>query len=416
MTASGQNVVVIMMDRMIGAYIPYIFTEHPEFVSQFDGFSYYPNTISFGVATNTGSPSLYGGYEYTPDKLNERSDELLKDKHNEALKVLPTIFADNGWYVTVGDPPYVNYEWIADTSIFDDNPDIHAYNFARSVKDDSLKESGEELEERLNRNFFCYGLMRTLPYFLQPAVYSNGSYNHFYTGSVNENLNGNFIRHRLVLSSLSDYTCITDSSQNCFAFLENETTHEVCLLSDERFEGPVVVQNKALYLDTEEDYKHYQCNVEACILLGQWFDYLRENNIFDNTRIIIVADHGYGLNNIDELLVMDLGFDAEWANPVLMVKDFNQKGFTINSDFMTNADTPYLALDGVIEDPVNPFTGNPITAEDKSVDQLIYVSHKWNTITNNGTRFKDPEGYWLLVHDNIWDDDNWSKLDGEPDT
>ena len=258
--------------------------------------------------------------------------------------------------------------------------------------------------------------MRTLPYCLQPVVYSKGSYNHFYSGSGDGNLNGNFIRHRLVLSSLGEYTRISDNSQNCFFILDNETTHEVCLLSDERYEGPVVVQDKVMYLDDEEDYKHYQCNVEACRLLGQWLDYLRENNIYDNTRIIIVADHGYGLNNFDELLVMDLDFDAEWANPVLLVKDFNKDGFTVNNDLMTNADTPFLALDGVIADPVNPFTGNPITPKDKSGDQLVYVSHKWNTITNHGTQFKDPDGYWVLVHDNIWDDDNWSRLEGEPDT
>ena len=103
MTSTGKNVVVLMMDMMIGSYIPYVFTEHPELVNQFDGFTYYPNTISFGPRTNMGSPALFGGYEYTPARLNERSNELLKDKHNEALRVLPTMFSNEGWDVTVSD-------------------------------------------------------------------------------------------------------------------------------------------------------------------------------------------------------------------------------------------------------------------------------------------------------------------------
>ena len=174
---------------------------------------------------------------------------------------------------------------------------------------------------------------------------------------------------------------------------------------------PPVVNNVPMYLDDEEDYKHYQCAAEACIQLGKWLDFLRENNLYDNTRIIIVADHGQGLSNFDELLVVDLGFDAEWVNPVLLVKDFGEKEFKTSYDFMTNADAPYLALTGVIKDPVNPYTNKPITAADKSKEQLIYISHEFNPIVNNGTKYKDPDAYWLTVKDNIWDDRNWKRYD-----
>ena len=35
--------------------------------------------------------------------------------------------------------------------------------------------------------------------------------------------------------------------------------------------------------------------------LGDWFDYLRANNLYDNTRIIIVSDHGHASGKFDEL-------------------------------------------------------------------------------------------------------------------
>ena len=41
------------------------------------------------------------GYEYTPVELNKRSDELLVDKQNEALKVMPVLFersSDTHWH------------------------------------------------------------------------------------------------------------------------------------------------------------------------------------------------------------------------------------------------------------------------------------------------------------------------------
>jgi arylsulfatase A-like enzyme len=170
-------------------------------------------------------------------------------------------------------------------------------------------------------------------------------------------------------------------------------------------------------MDMESDYltyAAYESSMEVCISLGKWFDYLRENGIYDNTRIIIVADHGNGLGQFDSLLVDDLGFDVQAVNPVLLVKDFNSTGFTVSDEFMTNADTPTLAFGGIFENPINPFTQNPIYQDIKSGDLNIYVSENVNIYTNNGARFYDPDAYWLTVHDNIYDDENWSLYPGEP--
>ena len=92
LSKDGQNVLVIMLDRAMGEYVPYIINEKPHLKESFDGFTYYNNVVSFGGHTNFGSPALMGGYEYTPVELNKRDDESLADKHNEALKVLPVLF------------------------------------------------------------------------------------------------------------------------------------------------------------------------------------------------------------------------------------------------------------------------------------------------------------------------------------
>ena len=73
---------------------------------------------------------------------------------------------------------------------------------------------------------------------------------------------------------------------------------------------------------------------------------------------------------------------------------------------MTNADTPYLALKDVIEDPVNPYTGNPITNEDKYGDLLLFNSTEWEVDKNNGTTYLP--GYWYSVKDDLWNKDNWT--------
>ena len=439
MTTTGQNVVVIMMDRMLSPYLPYIFNERPDVAAQFDGFTYYPNTISYGKHTNLGAPAVFGGYEYTPMAMNARSDELLVDKHNEALRMMPELFSDNGWNVTVGDPSYANYNWITDVSIYDYNENINAYQMSGvlNVTNELLVTHGDEFETRLNRNLFCFGLMKIMPYFMQPIIYSEGSYDYInfsYEGYVSTDYigNTNHVQYGIMESCLQEYTVLQDlddlleissDPQNCFFMLANGTTHEHTLLVEPEYTPAVFVDNTeydlahedrftldgvTMHMDTPEHYAQYEAHMAACIALGNWFDYLRANGLYDNTRIIIVADHGCRyLEQFDDLLVEDPEFDALCVNPILLVKDFNATGYTVSYDLMSNADTPYLEVNGVISDPVNPFTGNPIEETDKSGEQIIYNSDAFNTLTNNGYVFEDPEGYWLSVRDNIWDDENW---------
>ncbi|MBR4556867.1 MAG: YidC/Oxa1 family membrane protein insertase [Clostridiales bacterium] len=441
MTTTGKNVVVLMMDKMNSSNIPYIFNERPDVAAQFDGFIYYPNTVSFGKYTNFGTPSLFGGYDYTPARINARSDESLESKQNEALLVMPVIFSENGWKVTVADPSYAGYQWKPDLSIYDQYEGINAYHMSGVFNErvPVLASTGEEMEERLNRNLFCYGFMKTLPYLLQPIAYTDGEY--FYLNLVNMSYTGNsqhiqngysewHMQEHAALDALSDVTTITDDPVNCFFVMSNGSTHDICLLQEPEYTSVPYVDNtefdaahedrftldgKTLRMDTDfRNYSDYECSMEACITLGKWFDYLRENGLYDNTRIIIVADHGFGQCQVEDLLVKDINFDAQAFNPVLLYKDFNSTGFTVCSDLMTNADTPSLALYDIVDDPINSFTGNPIFQDMKSGDLLIYSSENLNVYTNRGNTFVDPDGFWLTVHDNIYDDENWTRLPGEP--
>ena len=175
LSKNGKNVVVLMLDRGISEYIPYIMQEKPDLKKQFDGFTFYSNTISFGGSTNFGTPGLYGGYEYTPIENNRRSDETLVSKQNEALKVMPVLFSQNGYDVTVCDPTYANYTWIPDLSIYDEYPDIKTYNTMGAYSD---VDETEGLVKSNKRNFFAFSLTKIAPLFAQPTLYEDGKYNH----------------------------------------------------------------------------------------------------------------------------------------------------------------------------------------------------------------------------------------------
>ena len=90
-----------------------------------------------------------------------------------------------------------------------------------------------------------------------------------------------------------------------------------------------------------------------------------------------------------------------------MVKDFDSREFTTDMQLMTVGDVPELAMDGLIEQPVNPFTGNPVRSIDKNGTRLtIFSSDEWSATPGNTF----PAGEWYAVHDDILDAGNWEKL------
>lgn len=89
-----------------------------------------------------------------------------------------------------------------------------------------------------------------------------------------------------------------------------------------------------------------------------------------------------------------------------MVKDFNAKEFSVSEEFMTNGDVPTLATEGIIVDPVNPFTGKTINSSEKTAhDQYVFVSEEWHVGSNNGNVYLP--GLWLSVQKDMRDKNNW---------
>lgn len=426
LSVNGKNVIVIMMDRSIGYFLPFIMAERPELQEQFDGFTFYPNTVSFGSKTNEGSPALFGGYEYTPERINEREDITLASKHNEALRLMPVLFAEAGYRVTVVDPPYAGYQTIPDLDIYEDYPEIRAWHAENMLP---LADDFSESEAIINRsrNFFCYSIFRTAPLFLQPALYSKGTYNKADTLlSFDDMLTAHrdveaFQKAYNVLVSLPEMTA-ADSGSSTFFIMDNRTTHEPTLLQLPDYTLTSQVDNtpyetlpvtrtsadgRTLLLDDEVRETHYHINMAAFIALGAWMDNLKENGVYDNTRIIIVSDHGHPMGYETMKFGSEDYEDVLTFNPVLLVKDFDSRGFSADETFMTNADTPTLAFAGLIDTPVNPATGNPVTDEDKTGREIL-IKHTeiWDIKLNNGDDFL-PGDWYCLTGEDIFDTGAW---------
>ena len=445
LSTEGQNVMVIMLDKAPGYFVPYIFEELPQLYDQFDGFTYYPNTLSFGNRTKFAALPLFGGYDYTPEAVNADTTRDLRTKTNESLLVMPVLFRDNGYEVTLLDPPNANCETPSDISIFSapEYDGINAY-YDKFQTSEAYYVFEDYQEGIWNRNFFCYSVFRMTPLFLQDTIYNEGNYNRpedagsyevEYTipqFGFSESSSGGVDRDGIAayeaLCGLDDITVINDSTENTFMYYDNDTPHDAMLYQapdyvpyqyvdnvqyDIDHQGRFSVSINGYYLDmtSYNNMRHYSSSAAAYLRLGEYFDYLREQGVWDNTRIIIVADHAIARGDAvlfgGSLSTGDVCLDS--FNPVLMVKDFGSTGFNVSEDFMTNADVPYLATYGIIDNPVNFFTGNPIRM-DHTMPMHVLDSNDWTRAGGDSLRFAEDDWY-AFDGTTIIDFDSW-EFDG----
>jgi len=357
LSKTGKNVVIIMLDRAIGSYLPLIFDERPELNEFFSGFTYYPNMISFFRATIMGTPPIFGGYEYTPEGLHARNTLSMADKNDESLLLMPLLFLENGYNSYVFDLPYVNYSDPMNISFFTDKG-IHAdilrnkyYSKFQNEYPEKIPVLSIDYDSILKRNFVFFGLLTVSPPVLRSVIYRNGSYWSSKMTISDDNIMPGIISEYSTLYYLPQITDYDDENGS-LVLLTNHLTHVPSFLQypdytvvskitdfgPERFNGNVTSQ------------KHYHVNAASYLLLANWFSELRNNGVYDNTRIIIVSDH-------DELVVKP-AFSGElnrintFYHPVLLVKDFYAEGsLKIDNSFMTTADVPLIAMEDIINNP-----------------------------------------------------------------
>ncbi len=409
LSKTQENVFIIMLDRAVNGFVPYIFDENKELYNQYDGFTYYPNTVSYADHTLIGAPPMYGGYDYTPYKMNDRKEEALVNKHNESITALATIFNQEGFDTTLTDMSWANYSWIPDTRIYEEYPYIKVHPTIRVYTDIWLKRHPEAASttarsDLLKRNFIWFSFLKVMPLYFRDSIYNDG-----FWWNTNQTL-GNLqdvVNNYAALDFLPELTSL-DSDKPSFTFLVNELTHEPNFLQVPDYTPLSEVTNKGTGPFAED--VHYHANAGALKRLGEFFEYLKQNDCYDNTRIIITADHGAPLDDgiSPNQAEAKLPFRIEAYNPILLFKDFNSRGTMVTDNtFMTNADTPSLSLKDIDDQAVNPFTGNKVNQPHEKDKVYVPYVDAWSPDAHYKNTFKIQEQNWYSVHDNIFDPKNW---------
>jgi hypothetical protein len=180
LSREGKNVVVIMLDRAVGSIIPEIFKREDELAEAYKDFTYYGNTVSFGAHTNFGSPSLFGGYDYTPLKMNERKDIKLSEKHDEALKILPMFFSERDFHISLCDLPYAGYYERPAADVFKDIPDTEYLSLTDGqcveyLSDETITDfAGRYLNDKIKMMSYGFGYNGDISFYREFSTDSEG--------------------------------------------------------------------------------------------------------------------------------------------------------------------------------------------------------------------------------------------------
>ncbi|MDR1256753.1 MAG: YidC/Oxa1 family membrane protein insertase, partial [Spirochaetaceae bacterium] len=278
---TGRNTVVMMLDRATSAFLPQVLLENPGLSNEYDGFVYYPNTLSFNGYTRLGAPPIFGGYEYTPLELNKR-DIPVVEKHNEALLLMPRVFSQAGYKVTVTDPPYPNYSFKDDLRIYEPYTGVTAYITDGAYTKIWLAEHNFNIPSQsdvLKRNMLWYSILRIVPLAFREGLYQQGSWSAVVDGyKLTRTLNG-----YAVLDYLPRLTGIEDKKENTALIMVNNTTHDPSLFQAPEYRPALNVTNYGQ--GPYSKFAEYHGNAAALMRLAGWFAFLKKEGVYDNSRI-----------------------------------------------------------------------------------------------------------------------------------
>lgn len=425
LSKNHENVVLIMLDMAQGQFVTEQLKEDPELYEKFSGFTFYNNAVSFNGHTIMGSPGVYGGYEYTPLEMNRRKNIPLVEKHNQALLMLPRIFNEQkGYSVVLTDPSWPNYQQFCDLSFVEKYPEIKAYKTVGKYFTlwNHQQEPGTvpaDTDKILERNMLYFSFFRSSPIVLRKLIYKGGTY--WSSDSSAENGKAALDSYT-ALYFLNELTDISETEKGTYTCIVNQLTHENDGMI---FEAPDYVPVKNVTNLGSSKFNgdnSYHTQMASFKLLSKWFDYLKANGIYDNTRIVITSDHGG--TSIEDDFEQDFELDKSISGGqytgrghyhcLFMYKDFNENGPLKESrKFMTNADGASLLVKDLVQNPVNPFTGKliPYSTDELKKNGVFISAADTHQPTNNGKyTFSIKDNQWWLVKDDIFKVSNWNQV------
>ncbi len=374
------NVLIIMLDRFMGGFVEGIVNYDTQLKDQLSGFTWFPKTVAAGENSIAGVHPVFGGYDYTPRAMNSR-EGILRDLSIEAFRILPHNFSQKGYRSNIVNPRGLGFTMAGDCSFINDIDGVNCSHVSPDIARAMAKEYNIDVPmTELSRSNYAdllvlLGSMRAIPYSLKHVLNKKGPWRPFLDHSA-----GTTLRQWAELRALPRLTG-TQSTEKNLNILWNILPHEPyymgedCLPKRREF-SLSKAQLKKRGATSLFELQHAIAARCSLLLVADYLDWMKAEGVYDNTKIVIVSDHGI-VGPVRDLSSRarqggTTGRDYVRSRSLLLVKERHAQGRLAVSDaFVPNAEVPRIVCEE-IGGCTNPFLGDK-AIEAAGRDDPFYV-------------------------------------------
>ena len=399
----NENIVIFMLDMFQGNYVTQILAESPELKNRLEGFIWYPNSLSVSFYTNASLPVIMGGWDFEALNQNKQPGNLL-GKNTRAYEDMIARAQDKNMDVSVVDATYF-HTLHGDIEAMED---LGVYSAQSSqFRNFWLDHTETDQEDRhISRRglLTAISLFRVLPYAFKAPVYNKGTWFTIEQSNYTQTIKKvSFLRSMPLLAN-------NQSQSATFKFFISEITH-----------SPFAIDKEGKVLTTGvPDPSHptgtgglnaYYSAYWALTYVADFMDWMKEAEVYDNSRIILVSDHGnhYYPNafdvpyqSLEEASKLNINSGTRnRLNVLLMMKDFDSEGpLQVSNQFMSNGDTMSLVYGEDLKDFDAVIDGRTLPC---------YTTRHWETRMLQHSQEYIIEEYYYVT-DNLFDLKNWERI------
>lgn len=404
-----KNILYIILDAFSGNLFADLLQKKEDLLEKMDGFVWYKNTVSISPFTFQSNAAMIGGYQYSPkniEQFNRHIDESVYHAWAYWPKTMPS-------YNISFIPPGTYSSFDINARLHKNFPNVYSvipkddyYNYWSSLYPNApltiaVQDSKYSLHipKLINASIF-----KIMPLHFKQRLYQDDTWRVFITGTKNTRgydaykAIARFIDTFLILDSFRTSSNTSNSKPTLkilwssvhYPFFLNETCDGVA-------KNQIIDESFDVWEDTSAQ-RHMYCALDS---IAKWTYWMKEVDIYDNTKIIIASDHGstYAIKNKDGKYTKDDGIFA-----LLMIKDFKSRGSMETSEqLMSNVDIPAIisSAEPLMQFPNMP--KDPIIHKRKNIPMIYY--HTQYTPKNTTTTI--PFDYTITIEKNVYDRDTW---------
>ena len=422
-----KNIIVMVLDMFSGSHMHPLLEQFPEFKTQLDGFVLFDNAISTTNSTIHSIATLIGGEHYAVYNMNARKDNLA-DSITEAFGVIGDTFVKNGY-----DVGYFMGDWAKDKKYLQRYNKNMVVVQQLSLYADYFMQNNHTAFEAFEaagkggiasiKKILSFGVFRFSPEMFRSRIYNDSEWLRY------KDIDNNAITAVPYTSSFYAFTHLhnTESKKPTFRYLHALMTHVPYAMYYEQgkcifVNGQDKLGNKTAWHDyphkvempyrnkaeTRLYFKHYDS--EACALnyLSTFIQWLKDNEIYDNTQIFVVSDHS-GFDSVG----IPSNIAAKEGRPdiLFLFKNFNTSGeLKVDSRLMANYDISSIFCEnlpnGCPNVPKNILNNY---LQDRKIITTIPITAGFGTHKKNEWNIT----HYFQVNDNIYNENNWQDITKE---